>query len=248
MEKSEGIVIKTINYGETNKIITLFTKEHGKIGLMARGAKKTRSQLAAASQLFFYGQFLYQKGKGLGVLYQGESIEPFRQLKTDIEKMAYSAYIVEMVDKLTEQENRSPLLFGFLLQILTDIDQGIDPEILTILFDVKMMSLAGIEAEFDCCVNCGNKEGPFAFSVSGGGYLCKRCLGHDPRAMQMSSSSARLLRLFKHIDLKQLGKIDLKKETVKEMKHILSVYYDQYSGLRLKSKRFLDQMDSFELK
>ncbi|TCP32352.1 DNA replication and repair protein RecO [Scopulibacillus darangshiensis] len=248
MEKAEGIVIKTINYGETNKIITVFTKEHGKVGLMARGAKKTKSRLSAASQLLFFGQFLYQKSKGLGTLYQGETIEPLRNIKADIFKMAYAAYIVEVIDKLTEQNVRNPFLYDLLIRILTYIEEGVDPEVLTLIFDVKMMGPAGIEARFDGCVHCGEETGPFSFSVDRGGYLCKRCAHTDEHALPMSAAAARLLRLFKHIDISRLGKINLKPETVKEMKRIMTVYYDQYSGLHLKSKRFLDQMASFEQK
>ncbi|MFC7393314.1 DNA repair protein RecO [Scopulibacillus cellulosilyticus] len=246
MEKTEGIIIKTINYGETNKIITLFTREHGKIGLMARGAKKTKSKLSAVSQLLMYGQFLYQKGKGLGVLHQGEPLLPFRELKTDLYKMAYAAYIVEMLDKLTDQNVKNPYLFELLLQILNYIDEGIDPEVLLMIFEVKMLSAAGIEPELDRCIQCGLQDGPFNFSISGGGLICQRCSKNDHYNIPMSQTSGKLLRLFKHFDLKRLGKVDLKKETKNELKQILTAYYDHYSGLHLKSKRFLDQLDSFE--
>ncbi|MBM7645792.1 DNA repair protein RecO (recombination protein O) [Scopulibacillus daqui] len=246
MEKAEGIIIKTINYGETNKVITLFTREHGKIGLMARGAKKAKSKLAAASQLLMYGQFLFKRGKGLGVLYQGEPILSFRSLKTDLNKMAYAAYIVEMLDKLTDSNIKNPYLFELLLQILSYIDEGVDPDVLTRIFEVKMLKTAGIEPELNACVHCGSNDGPFSFSMSSGGLICRRCSRNDQYVMPISQTSVKLLRLFKYFDLKRLGEVNLKKETKDELKHILSAYYDHYSGLNLKSKRFLDQLDAFE--
>ena len=78
LQKCEGIVLRTTDYGETNKIVTLYTREWGKIGVMARGAKKPKSRLSAITQPFTYGYFLLQKGSGLGNLQQGEIIAPLR--------------------------------------------------------------------------------------------------------------------------------------------------------------------------
>ena len=78
LQKCEGIVIRTTDYGETNKIVTLYTREWGKIGVMARGAKKPNSRLSAITQLFTYGYFLLQNGRGLGSMQQGEIITPLR--------------------------------------------------------------------------------------------------------------------------------------------------------------------------
>ncbi|MGE0992705.1 DNA repair protein RecO, partial [Bacillus sp. GMa5/2] len=73
-QKVEGIVIRTTDYGETNKIVTIFSRELGKISAMARGAKKPKSRLASVSQLMTHGHFLIQMGSGLGTLQQGEII------------------------------------------------------------------------------------------------------------------------------------------------------------------------------
>ncbi|HWJ80525.1 MAG TPA: DNA repair protein RecO, partial [Niallia sp.] len=81
LEKCEGIVIKAINYGETNKVVTLYTREWGKVGVMARGAKKPNSRLSAVTQPFIYGYFLVQRSNGLGLLQQGDIESSMRSLK-----------------------------------------------------------------------------------------------------------------------------------------------------------------------
>jgi DNA repair protein RecO (recombination protein O) len=244
--KAEGIVIRTTDYGETNKIVTLYTREQGKVGVMARGAKKPRSKLAASGQLLTYGQYLYTIGKGLGTLQQGDIENPFRYIKADIFKMAYATYIVDFVDKMPISDVRNPYLFEFVLQLLTYIDEGVHPQVLSLIFDVKMLPILGVEPQTSHCIQCQSTTGPFKFSISGGGILCLRCSASDPRAIPVSGTFLKLINLFKRMDVAHLGKIDLKQETINELNKVLSAYYDAYSGLNLKSKRFIQQLEGID--
>lgn len=97
LSKWEGIVIRTIPYGESNKIVTLLTQEAGKITVMARGAKKPRSKLAAVTQPFTLGSFLIRKGRGMGTLSQGEQIESMRFIREDLEATSYASYILSLI-------------------------------------------------------------------------------------------------------------------------------------------------------
>ncbi|WP_257346028.1 DNA repair protein RecO [Pseudalkalibacillus decolorationis] len=244
--KTEAIVIRTIDYGESNKVLTVYTKDFGKMGIMARGAKKTKSRLSSVSQLFTHAQFLIQKGRGLGSLSQGEIINTYRAIKQDLFKTAYAAYIVELLDKSTEESKPSAALFDFLNLALTYLDEGIDADVLLAIFEMKMFRIAGVGPTVDRCVNCARKEGAFSFSIAEGGFLCEQCRQIDPNALAISPQTARLLYLFYHMDLTRLGSVSVKEETKKTIKLILSTYMDEYTGIRLKSKRFLDQLDSLE--
>ncbi|HHY72978.1 MAG TPA: DNA repair protein RecO [Bacillus bacterium] len=243
LRKVEGIIIRTNDYGETNKIVTLFTREMGKIGVMARGAKKTQSRLTSVSQLFIHGHFLVQIGAGLGTMQQGEMISSFRALREDLYKAAYAAYIVELTDKLTEEKKTNPYLFELLYQTLHFMNEGIDLDILTYIYEMKMLNIAGIYPKLDGCVCCSKAQGKFAFSIREGGFVCHRCFHLDPNRIQISQSTVRLLRLFYYFDIHRLGKISVKDATKKELKLVISSLYDEYAGLSLKSKRFLTQLD-----
>ena len=113
------------DYGETNKIITIYTRELGKVGVMARGAKKPSSRLSSTTQLFTYGNFMFQKSKGLGSLQQGETIDSMREIREDIFLTAYASYIVELLDKSTENMKANPYLFEFLKQTLTLLNEEV---------------------------------------------------------------------------------------------------------------------------
>lgn len=245
LEKCEGIIIRTTNYGETNKIVTLYTREWGKVGVMARGAKKPNSRLAAVTQLFTYGYFLVQKSSGLGGLQQGEIISSMRSIKEDIFLTAYASYIVDLTDKSLDDRKPNPFLFELVYQTLNLINEGYDAEILVNIFEMKMLNTLGLYPVLNQCTICGHTEGHFSFSIREGGLICHRCLEKDPYHLKISPATVKLLRLFYYLDLSRLGNISVKSETKAELKKVISAYYDEYSGLNLKTKKFLNQMGKF---
>jgi DNA repair protein RecO (recombination protein O) len=245
LQKCEGIVIRSTDYGETNKIITIYTREWGKIGFMARGAKKPNSRLSAITQLFTYGYFLVQRGSGLGSLQQGEIISSMRSIREDIFLTAYSSYLVELTDKGTDEKKPNPFLFELLYQTLNYLNEGYDQDVLVNIYEMKMLNVMGLYPILNQCSVCGCTDGHFSFSIREGGFLCHRCLEKDPYHFKISQATAKLLRLFYYIDLSRLGNISLKQETKAELKKVISTYYDEYSGLHLKTKKFLDSMNQF---
>ncbi|PLS15197.1 DNA repair protein RecO [Bacillus sp. M6-12] len=245
-QKCEGIVIRRTNYGENNKIITLYTREWGKTGVMARGASKPNSRLSAVTQLFYYGYFLVQPSTGLGTLQQGETINSLRSIREDIFATAYASYIIELLDKSVEDKKANPFLFELVLQTLMYIDEGYDAEILKFIFEMKMLPVLGLTPTLDHCANCGNTEGEFSFSLREGGFLCHRCYEKDPYRIKISPASLKLLRLFYYFDLTRLGNVSVKQETKKELERVIDTYYEEFSGLQLKSKKFLKQMDNLK--
>src|SRR5690606_25607012 len=152
-------------------------------------------------------------------------------------------YIVELLDKATEEKKANPYLFELLMQTLTYIDKDYDCEIVTNIFEMKMLPVFGLYPVMNECAICANKEGRFAFSIRENGLLCHRCFAKDPYHLPLSQSAIKLLRLFYYFDIHRLGSISVKPETKRELRNAINLYYDEFSGLRLKSKRFLEQMD-----
>lgn len=245
LQKCEGIVIRTIDYGETNKIVTLYTREWGKIGVMARGAKKPNSRLSSITQLFTHGYFLVQRGTGLGSVQQGEMATSMRSIGEDIFLTAYASYIAELTDRCTEEKNPNPYQFELLYQTLNYLNEGYDPDVLMNIYEMKMLNVLGLYPILDKCSVCGSTSGNFSFSIREGGLICQRCLNKDPYHLKVANATVKLLRLFYHFDLTRLGNIAVKEETKAELKRVITAYYEEYSGLYLKSKKFLNSMDKF---
>ncbi|QKS70866.1 DNA repair protein RecO [Paenalkalicoccus suaedae] len=243
IQKVEGIVIRTTDYGETNKILTIYTREFGKVPVMARGAKRPKSRFAASSQLFIQGVFVYQQSKGIGTLTTADIIDSFRGIRSDLMLTAYSAYIVELLDKLTEDREKSPYLYELLYQVLHHINEGVDAEVLVRLVETKLLSLTGSPPILHECARCQSVEEPFQFSIRYAGALCRRCLHEDSYHLRVSPQTMKLLRLFQQLNPTRIGSITLKEQTKRELKEALTMYYQEYVGVYAKSKRFLDQME-----
>ena len=246
LAKCEGIVIRSTDYGETNKIITLYTREFGKVGVMARGAKKPNSRFSAVTQLFHFGHYLSLSGRGLGQLQQGETLESFRSIREDIFLTAYASYIAELLDKGTEERKPHEALFNLFYKSLHYLDEEYVPEIIVNIFETKMLSVFGFAPELNRCVNCGAQDGSFSFSIREGGLLCHRCEETDPYRMRISPAVVKILRVLYYMDLDRLGTISIKDTTKKEIRHVLDAYYDEYLGVELKTKRFLRQMSKMK--
>jgi len=243
LHKWEGIVLKARSYGESNKIVTLFTREAGKVACMARGAKKPTSRLAGITQPFMHGSFLVQRTTGMGTLQQGEHFNSMRTVQTDIVATAYASYIVELVDKLIDEGQEQPYAFEVLLQALNAIDEGYDPEAITLFVDWKMLPFTGVQPILNCCANCQAVEGEFAFSFTQGGFLCHKCFHLDPYIIRLSPTLVKLIRMFYMMPIDQVGKLELKPQTKTVIKNIVTTIYEEQTGIRLKSRDFITQLE-----
>lgn len=244
----EGVVIRSIDYGEGHKIITLYTKEAGKVGVMARGAKKMRSRLAAITQLFTYGEYTYYSSGRLGNLNSGEILAAHSSIQEDIYKTAYAAYIVEMIDRMLPDQDGSAYLFDQLLAAIQAIDEGKDAQVVSHLFEMKMLEYAGYSPVLDHCADCSDDSASCShFSARLGGVLCRKCKHKDTTAILISPRLLHLLRTFQRINLQMLGEINLSTESKAELKRCLRLFMDTHVDINWKSRQFIDQMDKYEL-
>ncbi|WP_019415858.1 DNA repair protein RecO [Paenisporosarcina sp. TG20] len=243
LNRIEGIVLKTQDYGEANKIVTLFSREGGKITAMARGAKKPTSRLASVTQSFTHGSFLIQQGTGMGTMQQGEQLESFRHIGEDIEATAYACFVVELIDRAVEDRNPQPAIFNLLRQALHAIADEYDPEAIALFVEWQMLPVTGIYPTLHQCTNCGATDGEFAFSFQQIGFLCHRCFNIDPYIIRLSPAQVKLIRTFYTVPIDQVGKLTLKKETKTFIKKIIRTIYEEQTGIRLKSQSFLDQLE-----
>lgn len=243
LHKWEGIVLKARAYGESNKIVTLMTREAGKVACMARGAKKPTSRLAGVTQVFMHASFLVQRTSGMGTLQQGEHYNSMRHIQTDIMATAYASYVVELVDRLVEEGAAEPYAFEVLLQALNAIEEGYDPEAIALFVDWKMLPYAGVQPVLHACAGCAAVDGEFAFSFTQGGFLCHRCFSLDPYIIRLTPTQLKLIRMFYTVAIDQVGKLELKPQTKQFIKKIVTTIYEEQTGIRLKSRAFIEQLE-----
>jgi DNA repair protein RecO (recombination protein O) len=245
--KLEGIVIRNMDYGENNKIITIYTRHNGKMSIMVRGAKKMNSRFSSITQLFSHGEFVLFKTSSMGTLNQSETIESHRKLRENLHMSAYSAYVVELIDRVVPEFDPNEMMFEQLKASLVAIESGKEAAIVLHIMEMKMLAIAGYLPQLEACVSCGQHESEMAISITQGGILCSNCYHSDLHLIRISGSTLKMLRLFQRIDLRRLGTIEVKAETLKQLKMVMRAFMDHFIDIRLKSRSFLDQMDKYEL-
>lgn len=243
LEKIDGIIIKTKDYGETHKIVTIFSRKLGKISAIARGAKKPKSRMAAVTQPFIYGQFFIYVNKGLSSIQQGEIIESFRAIREDIVKTAYAAYLTELTDKLLDDHTPNIDIYTQLYKTLEWIEQKEDVDIPMMMYEMKLFHAGGFAPTVNQCASCGIKSGPFSFSIAEGGFLCPNCSTNDPDAIRLTDVVVKLLYLFSTVGIERIGNVSVKEENRLLIRNLLDAYYDRYGGYYLKTRKFLNQLD-----
>lgn len=247
LEKIEGVVIRTQDYQETNKIITIFSGKLGKFSALARGAKKPKSRMAALAQPFIQGEFLvYVNKKGLSTIQQGDVIQSNRKIREDIKKTAYASYIAELTNKLLDEKEPNAFIyqqFMLTLEWIHEHDKAIIP---MLMYELKLYEKAGFAPVVHACVNCGRKSIHYKFSIQEGGLLCPACMKLDEKAVPLTETLAKLLYVFLHVGLDRVGQISVSAENEQMYRNLLDQYYDAYGHYQLKSRRFLKQIDAFE--
>lgn len=240
IKKIEGIVVSEIDYKESSKIINVLTNEFGIIGLIARGTKQVKSKLSGVTSKLTYGYFhVNYKENGLSNLIEVDVIDKFKNIRKDINLMSYSLYLLELAEKVYKHDNDSEI-YNMLIASLKKIDEGYDYKVIANIFELKMLDFLGIRPVIDECVNCGNKMDIVTISSYRGGYLCKNCCQGE---VITNIKTIKLLRMFYYVDISKITKLEVSDNVKEELSRFIYDYYDRYSGLYLKSREFLQNLE-----
>ena len=232
----EGIVVSETPYGESSKIINILTKDDGIVGVMAKGAKRIKSPLRVATEKLTLGVFnvYYHKDK-LSTLVSADILNPLLNIKTDIVKIGYMTYIVELAYQ-TIRQNEDKNIYKILKSAILKIEEGLDPMIITNILELKMLDYLGVGIDLDKCIKCGNTKNILTISGDEGGYICSDCRTNEPI---YSEKTIKMFRLYYYVDIDSISDLKISEEVVCDINRILTEYYDRFTGLYLKSKDFL---------
>ena len=238
--KFEGIVISEVDYKENSKIINIFTKEKGIIGVVARGTKQIKNNLSGVSSKLTYGVFhIKYKENGLSSLIEVDVINKFKNIRKSIDLTSYSIYLTELSSMVYKHE-QNVNVYNLLIASLKKIDELYNYKVITIILELKLLEYLGIMPIIDYCVNCKNKTDIVTISSYKGGYLCKECAKGE---VICNIKTIKLLRMFYYVDIDKITKLEVSDNIIKELNNFIDDYYDRYSGLYLKSKEFLKNLE-----
>lgn len=237
--KTEGIVVGETNYSESSKILRVLTKDYGIVSIMSKGCRNLKSKLRGVSTKLVYADFqFYYKPNGISTLISVDVIDTLRNILIDIEKISYVSYLLDLTEQVYKNTFEEKL-YDVFISIIKKINEGYDHEVLTSIYELKVLDYLGIRPNIDGCSICGSNKNIITISTKDGGYICHDCY-HSGKIY--TNKVIQLIRMFIYVDINQITKLDIKKETKKELEEFISEYYEEYSGLYLKSKSFLKNL------
>lgn len=236
---TDGIVVSSIPFKESSRIINILTKDMGIVGCIVKGCKSLKSKLRLPSEKFAYGTFhFYYKENGLSTLIEADIKNYFINIKSDIVKISYMSYLCELATNVYKESSNSEV-YDILISALLKIEDNFDPKIITNIVEIQYLSYIGISLCLDSCVNCGSTK-VVTLSTSKGGYLCSNCRNSDPI---LDGKILKLLRLYNYVDISKISNLDIDIEVSNAIDKIISEYYEDYSGISTKSKKFLREIE-----
>ena len=239
LKKIEGIILKEIPFGDNSKIINVFNKEYGIVGIMAKGVKSYKNPLRVKTFIGTYGSFFidYNENK-LSKLRDVDLIKSYCFNNDNINLIAYITYIIELTYLVFNQSGNVEI-YDLLMSTIDKMIEGLNPIVLTNILELKYLKYLGIDLFLDACVLCGNKKDIVTIDPSEGGFVCLNCY-KDCKVI--SSSAIKLIRKYYNININSINKIDISENVIKEIWDFFNDYYDRYSGLYIKSKSFLRKL------
>ncbi|MFN8039128.1 MAG: DNA repair protein RecO [Acidimicrobiales bacterium] len=172
--RDEGVVLRTWKLGEADRIVVVLTRGHGKVRAVAKGVRKTRSKFGARLEPTSHAALQLYEGRELDVITQAESIDHFRAIRDDLDRLTKAVAMLEAVDQLAQEREVNPRLYQMLLGALRSLAAA-DSALVVPGFFLKLLALEGYRPVVDDCVACGATEDLVAFDLDSGGVLCRGC-------------------------------------------------------------------------
>lgn len=238
LKQVEGIIASSVNYGETSKIVNILTKD-GMIGAIAKGAKNIKSPLRSFTVNLIYGSFyLYYNDNKLSTLKSADIICEFKNIKKDIILISYMSFLIDLATQVMKQNNDEEI-YNLLVTTLYKIDEGLNPMVMTNILELKYLDYLGVGFDFNTCCKCGKKSNIVTIDPDAGGYICKNCYTNE---IIYDSKTLKMLRMYYLVDIKSISELKISDNVVKNINYFVNTYYDRYTGLYLKSKKFLNEL------
>lgn len=270
--RTSAIVLKRQDFGEADRILTLFTPELGKLRVIAKGVRKITSRKSGHVELFTYSNLLIAKGRNLDVVTQAETIKPFRALREDLSRITYACYVAELVDQFTEDRDDNRPLFDLLLTTLENLSETDDLQRTARFFELRLLDAVGYRPQLFRCVQCSKEieQVDTFFGLEAGGILCPDCIvsipnGPRPEFVEgptvrerpaeypdaptmvrpLSLNALKVLRFMQREPFTVVEKLPIGRKTHTELERLMHHYLTHLLERDLKSVEFLGTLTAY---
>lgn len=242
--RSEAIVLKRSDFGEADRLLTLYSREQGKLQAIAKGARKPQSRKTGHVELFMRSNFLFAKGSHLDIITQAELVEAYGPLRLDLVRTTYAAYAVELLDRFTVENDKHVGLYQLLSDGLGWFATSDEMLLPARYYELRLLSLAGFQPQLFSCVGCNQAimEQDQFFSAELGGLLCPNCRYADGRARPITAVAVKVLRYLQTRPYHTIQGLQLRRPVHTEIEQLMHYYLTHILERQLKSVDFLQRL------
>jgi DNA repair protein RecO (recombination protein O) len=240
--KTPAIVLRQRKLGDTDKILTLYTANLGKLEAVVKGVRKTRSRLAGHVEPLTQATFMLAKGKSLDIVTQVETIESFQPLRDDLERLSRALYACELLDKFTEPHAENFGLYRLLLDTLRRLVNERDVDTPLRFYEMSLLFDAGYTPELEECVVCRERLQAVTnyWTAAGGGVVCPNCRPGEASLRPISPNAVKLLRILLHGRYQDVARVSIEAALASELERALGEYIRWVLERDVRSAAFID--------
>jgi DNA repair protein RecO (recombination protein O) len=243
-QRVEAVVLRHSDWGEADRMLTIFTRELGKLRVVAKGARRPRSRKAGHLEPFTRVALLLARGREIWIVTQAETLDAYLPVRDDLERTGYAAYVAELLDRFTYEEGENSSLYRLFVEALERVSTLEDPVPAIRYYEIRLLDLLGFRPELFHCVQCGNEIQPEAqyFSALLGGVVCPRC-GLDAAGVRpVSMQALKYLRHYQRSGYAEATRVRLPDAVRPELEALMQHYLTYLLERGLNSPAFLREV------
>ena len=247
---TSAIVLRRIDYGDFDLILSMLTLARGKISVIAKAAKRSKKRFGGILELFSDLDVVCSTGrkKGLPILLEASLRYPFFNIRADIQKTAYASYWVELIHHWVEEGQQQVELYTLLHFVLQELDKGeVSEALLSILFQMKFLSISGLCPNLNHCCTCKSAMEQLADKAivldhAKGGLVCEDCTPFQPQQHLLSKGTVKQLQWIERNELNKAVRIRFSPSALSEGLTFLETFVPYHLGKEPRSLKFLQQI------
>ncbi|MCH8025213.1 MAG: DNA repair protein RecO [Chloroflexi bacterium] len=243
--KTSAIVLRQRRLGDTDKIITLYSADYGKVDAVAKGVRRVKSRLAGNVEPLSHGSYMFAKGRNLDIITQAQSIETFQPLRDDLGRLSYAFYAAELLDRATEERAENVAVYRLLLDTLRRLATRDDIDVVLRYFEMSLLTQLGYRPELRRCVFRGEElkqDKTALWAPALGGVVCIECKPVEVVLTALSSEALAALQLLQEGSFSEVAQSQDRGELAVELERYLrdAIHYALDQDVR--SAAFLDDV------
>lgn len=239
--RTEAIVLRRSDFGEADRLLTLYSPDHGKLRAIAKGARKPQSRKTGHVELFMRSTFLLAIGRDLYIVTQAELIEAYAALRNSLVQATYAGYLVELLDKFVPENEANRTLYALLADSLARLEDD-DSRLLALrYYELRLLALVGLQPQLFRCVVTGGEieERDHYFSADLGGLIVPGYEKADRGARRVSAAAIKVMRYLQTRPWDTVRFLQLRPALHREIELVLHDYLEYQLEKRVQSAEFL---------